>query len=31
MLTNYINAAMSKARYEILPHDEGYFGKIDGF
>ncbi len=30
MLTDYINAAMSKAPYEILPDDEGYFGKIDG-
>jgi hypothetical protein len=25
MLTAYINAAMRKARYEILPDGEGYF------
>lgn len=30
MLTAYINAAMRKARYEILPDGEGYFGTIDG-
>lgn len=30
MLTNYINAAMGKAHYEILPDGEGYFGKIEG-
>lgn len=30
MLTEYIQAAMRKARYEILPDDEGYFGKIVG-
>lgn len=29
MLTKYINAAMSKAHYEILPDGEGYYGKID--
>jgi predicted RNase H-like HicB family nuclease len=28
MLTAYINAAMRKARYEILPGGEGYFGNI---
>jgi predicted RNase H-like HicB family nuclease len=28
MLTAYINAAMGKARYEILPDGEGYFGNI---
>jgi len=28
MLTNYIEAAMRKAHYEILPNGEGYFGKI---
>jgi len=28
MLTDYIQAAMRKARYEILPDGEGYFGKI---
>ena len=30
MLTNYIQAAMRKAHYEILPNEEGYFGKIPG-
>lgn len=30
MLTAYINAAMRKARYEILPDGEGYFGTIEG-
>lgn len=29
MLTAYINAAMQKAHYEILPYNEGYFGKIE--
>ncbi|MEK7699314.1 MAG: type II toxin-antitoxin system HicB family antitoxin [Planctomycetota bacterium] len=28
MFTAYINAAMKKAHYEILPNNEGYFGKI---
>lgn len=28
MLTDYIQAAMRKAQYEILPDEEGYFGKI---
>ena len=28
MLTEYIQAAMRKAHYEILPDEEGYFGKI---
>lgn len=28
MLTDYIDAAMQKAHYEILPDGEGYFGKI---
>jgi predicted RNase H-like HicB family nuclease len=28
MLTNYIQAAMRKAHYEILPAGERYFGKI---
>ncbi len=31
MLTEYIKAAMQRARYEILPTGEGFFGKIDGF
>jgi len=30
MLTAYINAALRKAHYEILPEGEGYFGTIDG-
>ncbi len=30
MLTAYVNAAMRKARYEVLAEDEGFFGKIDG-
>ena len=28
MLTKYLEAAMKNAQYEILPDDEGYFGKI---
>ena len=28
MLTNYIQAAMRKAHYEILPDGEGYFSSI---
>ena len=28
MLTDYIQAAMRKAHYEILPDGEGYFGGI---
>ena len=31
MLTKYIKAAMSKARYEILPDDGTYYGEIAGF
>jgi predicted RNase H-like HicB family nuclease len=31
MLTAYIRAAMSRARYEILSDDKTYYGKIDGF
>ena len=30
MFTAYVNAAMKKAHYEILPNNEGYFGKIEG-
>ncbi len=30
MLTAYIDAAMGKAQYEILPEEEGYFGRIPG-
>ena len=31
MLTVYLRAAMSKARYEILPDDGTYYGEIPGF
>lgn len=31
MLTEYIRAAMRKARYEILPDDKTYYGDIPGF
>ena len=31
MLTAYIRAAMSKARYEILPDDGTYYGELPGF
>ena len=31
MLTNYIRAAMSQARYEILPDDGTFYGEIPGF
>jgi predicted RNase H-like HicB family nuclease len=31
MLTAYIRAAMSKAKYEILPEDRTYYGEIPGF
>ena len=30
MLTEYINAAMRKAKYEILPDDGTYYGEIPG-
>lgn len=30
MLSNYIEAAMRKARYEILEDGEGFYGSIDG-
>jgi len=30
MLSAYIQAAMRKAHYEILPEGEGYFGAIPG-
>lgn len=30
MLTAYVNAALRKAHYEILPDGEGYFGSIEG-
>jgi predicted RNase H-like HicB family nuclease len=31
MLTEYIQAALKKARYEILPDDGSYYGEIPGF
>jgi predicted RNase H-like HicB family nuclease len=31
MLTDYIKAAMRRARYEILPEEEGFYGEIEGF
>ena len=31
MLKNYIRAAMGKARYEILPDDDTFYGEIPGF
>ena len=31
MLTTYIQAALRKAKYEILKDDESYYGEIPGF
>ena len=31
MLTQYLEAAMKKARYEILPDDHTFYGEIPGF
>jgi hypothetical protein len=31
MLTDYVAAAMHKAKYKILNDEEGYFGEIPGF
>ncbi len=31
MLTDYIQAAMRRARYEILPDDGKFYGEIPGF
>ena len=31
MLTDYVEAAMSRAKYKILAEDEGFFGEIPGF
>ena len=31
MLTEYLQAAMRKAKYEILDGDEGFYGEIPGF
>jgi predicted RNase H-like HicB family nuclease len=31
MLTQYIQAAIHQAKYEILPDDGSYYGEIPGF
>ena len=31
MLIDYLKSALEKARYEILPADQGYFGEVPGF
>ncbi len=31
MLTSYIQAALRKAKYEILPDDGTFYGEIPGF
>lgn len=31
MLTDYIQAALRKAKYEILEDNEGFYGNIPGF
>lgn len=31
MLSRYIQAAMARARYEILSDDETFYGEIPGF
>jgi predicted RNase H-like HicB family nuclease len=31
VLTKYIRAAMGKARYEILPDDQTFYGEVIGF
>ncbi len=31
MLTNYLRAAMRRARYEILTDDRTFYGEIPGF
>lgn len=31
MLTAYIQAAMNRAKYEILTEERSYYGEIDGF
>lgn len=31
MLTDYLQAAMKKAKYEILDGDEGFYAEIPGF
>lgn len=31
MLTDYVNAAMQKAHYKILPDNEGYLARLNAF
>jgi len=31
MVSEYVSAALHKARYEILPEDGSYYGEIPGF
>jgi predicted RNase H-like HicB family nuclease len=31
MLSQYIQAAMRRAKYKILPDNEGFYGEIEGF
>lgn len=31
MIREYLDAAMAKAHYEILPDDQSYYGEIPGF
>ena len=31
MISQYLSAALGKARYEILPDDSSYYGEIPGF
>ena len=31
MLTEYVQAALKKAKYEILQDDDSYYGEIPGF
>lgn len=31
MLTTYLNAALHRAQYEILPDDNSYYGEVLGF
>ena len=31
MLTEYLEAAMRRANYEILPDDNAFYGEISGF
>ena len=31
MLTEYIQAALNKAKYDILENNEGFYGEIPGF